>query len=109
MRYHTRIEGVRYPIESLLAIKDEDIELVLSPRFIEEAGIPRSLVEERVLSESDIDLSIDTLLSSGQGDGDPAILFTSVAEAPEVADALRSALGLASRQDGTIPLFAKKG
>lgn len=109
MRYHTRIEGVRYPIESLLSIKEEDLELVLSPRFIEEAGIPRSLVEERVLDEKDLALSHEEIILHGEGDGTNFVLFTSVAEAPEMADALRSALGLASRQDGTIPLFAKKG
>lgn len=109
IRFHTRIEGVRYPITSLLSIIGKDVEVVLSERFIEEAGIPRPLVQERTINEMDFGLTVSEVLSMGEHDGGRSALFRSVAEAPEMADALRSSLGLADRGDGTYPLFAKKG
>lgn len=109
MRFHTRIEGVRYPITSLLSISGDDVEVVLSERFIEEAGIPRSLVLERAINQMDFELSDQEVLSMAEDNGGRSVLFRSVADAPEMADALRSSLGLAPRGDGTIPLFAKKG
>lgn len=109
MRFHTRIEGVRYPITSLLSIRGHDVEVVLSERFIEEAGIPRSLVLERSINEMDFKLTDQEVLSMAENNGGRSVLFQTVSDAPEMADALRSSLGLAPRGDGTIPLFAKKG
>ena len=109
MRFHTRIEGVRYPITSLLSIRGNDVEVVLSERFIEEAGIPRSLVLERSINEMDFKLTDQEVLSMAEITEGRSALFQTVSKAPEMADALRSSLGLAPRGDGTIPLFAKKG
>lgn len=109
MQFHTRIEGVRYPITSLLSIRGNDVEVVLSERFIEEAGIPRSLVLERSINEMDFKLTDQEVFSMAENNGGRSVLFYTVAEAPEMADALRSSLGLSPRGDGTIPLFAKKG
>lgn len=109
MKLHTRIEGARYPIQTLLSIKPGDIELVFSERFIEEAGISRSLVECHEIRGENFSLEENKVLGMGEQIEERVLLFSEVAESAEMADALRSYLGLSPRRDGVIPLFAKKG
>ncbi|MBA4293810.1 hypothetical protein C0431_12680 [bacterium] len=109
MRYHTRIEGERYPVSTLLTIRPDDVELVLSESFIDQSGVPRSMIACRAIRQMDFSMDEQQLLVQGEAIDERVILIKGVAEAPEFTDALRAYLGLAERGDGTIPLFAKKG